>query len=146
MWNALQHVALFAESNEPAPIIVLRESQSPGVTSPLSPTRSSICGRLLFRPFKRYARPDIGMMPIPPWLHLSEIRPDTKAGSGQFASDANGSCPQIPPRIPLPESAHRAVGSGLAGELRTSSRSGLCTKTTVPGRLHDDQQKRVYLF
>ncbi len=45
----------------------------------------------------------------------------------------------------MPELAHRAVGSGLAGELRTSSRSGLGTKTTVPGRLHDDQQKRVCL-
>jgi hypothetical protein len=43
------------------------------------------------------------------------------------------------------ESVHRAVESGLAEELRTSSRSGLGTKTTVPSRLHDDQQKRVRL-
>ena len=45
----------------------------------------------------------------------------------------------------MPELAHRAVGSGLVGELRTSSRSGLGTKTTVPDRLHDGQQKRVRL-
>ncbi len=35
----------------------------------------------------------------------------------------------------MPELAHRAVGSSLAGELRTSSRSGLGTKTTVPDTL-----------